>query len=146
MPWGGHQSAQAEIGQPYLRKSVLRAGVLASAVAVGAAMLQGMAQAAQWNNIEQTLNGTSWTTENYVRTVTTFNGTIQLNIPTLPGDRLDMKLKTPAGKEFAWENEMWQLNQNYVIADEMKANTKFIIESRNSNSSSDRWWAGRLYY
>jgi hypothetical protein len=106
----------------------------------------GAGHAAQWNNISQTLNGTAWTTENYVRTVTTNGVDIQLDLQNRPGCCLDLRLKRNSdGYIFAQRMNM-QDNRVYLIADNVLTNTRFNVEGRNSVSGTDRYWSGRLYY
>lgn len=126
---------------------MLRAGALAVAIAVGAVAMPGMAHASQWNNISQTLNGTYWTQENQVRSVTN-NTDIYLDISNLPGCCLDIQLRNANGSGepvFAWKYNMQGIQQ-YTIATGVLSGTRFKLEGRNTINSSDRWWAGRLYY
>lgn len=106
----------------------------------------GMAQASGWNDISQTLNGTSWTVENYIRTVTTSNADINLDLENKPGCCLDIRLRSvSSGTIFAEEYNM-QTYDIHNIATNVYSGTQFRVEGRNSVSSSDRYWEGRLWY
>ncbi|MGC5032158.1 hypothetical protein [Micromonospora sp. DT229] len=132
--------------EPALKRTGMRIAAAIGAVAMVLATTPGAAHAAQWNNISQTLNGTSWTTENYVRTVTTNGVDIILDLQNRPGCCLDLRLKRNSdGFIFATRSNM-QANQNYTIATSVLANTRFNVEGRNSVSGTDRFWSGRLYY
>ncbi|MFI6820753.1 hypothetical protein ACIBJE_07340 [Micromonospora sp. NPDC050187] len=130
-----------------MKKSLRRIAVAAAAATSVAVLLPGTAQAAQWNTVSQTLNGTNWTTENYVRTVTTQGITIRLELNNLPGCCLDLRLKRSSdGQVFASKFNMNTLNVEYPIATDVLADTRFIMEGRNTVSNTDRFWSGSLYY
>jgi hypothetical protein len=124
----------------------MRLGAAAGAVIATLVVAPSAAHAAQWNNISQTLNGTYWTTENYVRTVTTSGVDILLDLQNRPGCCLDLRLKRNSdGLIFATKYNM-QSNGTYTIATNVASNTRFNVEGRNSVSGTDRYWSGRLYY
>lgn len=130
------------------RKIVSRCGVLAAAALAVALLLPASpAQAAQWNSISQTLNGTNWTTENYVRTVTTNHVNFDFDLQNLPGCCLDLRFRSNStGLVFGSKYNMQTIKTYPDIVTNVLSGTRFNVEGRNSVSGSDRYWAGRLYY
>lgn len=129
------------------RRLGIKAALFTGMFALTLTAAPGTAHAAQWNPISQTLNGTSWTKENYVRTVTTTPSVdVILKLENKPGCCLDLRLSRAAdGTIFAEKYNMQTLG-NHVIATGVLPQTRFNVWGRNSVSDSDRYWSGQLYY